>query len=50
MVRVANGDGTYTDYSALSVTLPSANLNAFQAGPPLTVGRRAAAAAALRLN
>lgn len=50
VVRLTNADGTYADFSALSVTNPSNNLNAFQPDSDMTVGRRAAAGAAVRMN
>ncbi len=41
IVRVTNGDGTYADYSAVSVTNPAANLQPFAAGTRMTAARRA---------
>jgi hypothetical protein len=48
LVRVTNDDGTYFDYSALSVTNPAQNLSDFSAASPLTVARRAPATVAGR--
>jgi hypothetical protein len=46
VLRVANPDGTYADYSAIGVTTPSLNLNSPKAGPNLNFGRRALSASA----
>jgi len=48
VLRVTNGDGSYFDFSALGITLPSANLAPFQPGTELTTGRRAPAVEAGR--
>jgi len=45
-LRVANGDGSYFDFSAIGVTNSSLNLSAPQAGTSLTIGRRGLVAAA----
>lgn len=45
VVRVTNGDGTYADFSALSVTNPASNLFGWQPGPEMITARRAPAAA-----
>jgi hypothetical protein len=48
IVRVANTDGTFFDYSAIGVTNASLNLTGFKNGTNLTIGRRALAAFAGR--
>ena len=48
VVRVTNDDGTYFDYSALSVTNPARNLSSFTAEAAMLTARRAPAAAAGR--
>ena len=48
IVRVTNADGTYFDYSAISITSPSYNLYGFEVGPSMTQGRRAASSASGR--
>lgn len=48
VVRVTNDDGTYFDYSALSVTNPARNLSSFTAEFSMLTARRAPAAAAGR--
>lgn len=50
VVRVTNGDGTWVDFSALSVTNPSYNLNGFQVATDMVAARRAAAGATIRVN
>ncbi|MFH0899917.1 MAG: hypothetical protein V2A73_04735, partial [Pseudomonadota bacterium] len=51
VVRVTNvADNTWAELSALQLTGPSANPNAFRPSPSMLVGRRAAAAAAVRMN
>jgi hypothetical protein len=46
VLRVANGDGSYFDFSAIGVTNPSLNLSAPRVGTSLGTGRRALVAAA----
>jgi len=48
VLRVTNQDGTYFDYSALSVTNPSLNLSDFAAASSMLTPRRAPAAVAGR--
>lgn len=48
LVRVTNSDGTYFDYSALSVTNPAQNLSDFTAEAAMLAARVAPAAAAGR--
>ena len=48
VVRVTNDDGSYYDYSAISVGSPSGNLFSWAAGPDMVVARRAPAAVAGR--
>ncbi|MBI5498901.1 MAG: IPT/TIG domain-containing protein [Deltaproteobacteria bacterium] len=43
VVRLTNDDGTYADFSALSVTNPAANLQPFAPGTDMLVARRAPA-------
>lgn len=46
VLRLANADKSYFDYSAVGVTGPSLNISASHAGHDMNVGRRALAAAA----
>lgn len=48
LVRVTDSDGTYAEWSAISVTNPASNLFGWEAGEPLVTARRAPAAVAGR--
>ncbi len=48
IIRVTNVDGSYFDFSAVGISNPSANLNAFRSGPPMATARRAPAVVAGR--
>ncbi len=50
VVRATNVEGSYGEFSALTVTNPSNNLNDFLPGPNMVVARRAAGGAAVRMN
>ncbi|MBI4510991.1 MAG: hypothetical protein HY698_15260 [Deltaproteobacteria bacterium] len=50
VVRVTNSDGTYADFSAVSITNSSLNLASFKLDADMVVPRRALAAAAIRMN
>jgi hypothetical protein len=48
VLRVENDDGTFFDFSAMSVTNPAKNLTDFDAQPAMSIGRRAPAGTAGR--
>lgn len=48
VLRLANPDGTYGDFSAVAITTPASNIQPFRAGTALVTARRAPAVAAGR--
>lgn len=40
VLRLTNGDGAYTDFSAVAITNPSSNIQPFQEATDMTTGRR----------